>query len=54
MERSLTGLGEAWTLVGIALAGVALAIGFWDGLAWIVVIPKFIGVPLLLAGRHPG
>jgi uncharacterized membrane protein len=42
-------LGEICGLIGIVLAGVAFAIGFWDGIA-----PEFIGVPILLAGRYPG
>src|SRR5262249_39588902 len=37
MGSSAAGLGEIWSLIGIALAGVALAIGFWDGVTWSVV-----------------
>ena len=54
MGSSAAGLGEILSLIGIALAGVALAIGFWDGVTWSVVIPEFIGMPILLAGRYPG
>ena len=47
--RCVNQLGEICGLIGIVLAGVAFAIGFWDGIA-----PEFIGVPILLAGRYPG
>ena len=54
MASAATGLGEIWNLIGIVQVSVALAISFWDGVTWSVVIPEFIAMPILLAGRHPG
>ena len=40
-RRSVTGLGDIWSLIDIVLA-------------WSFVAPEFMGVPILLAGRYPG
>ena len=40
-RHSVAGLGEIWSLIDIVLA-------------WSVIAPEFLGVPILLAGRYPG
>jgi hypothetical protein len=51
----MSGLGASiWSWASILSAVVVLMACFWDGSPLYVGAPGFLGVPLLLAARHPG